>query len=57
MRGRWLIRSCALALLLVVASFGAAGSDIADAVMKGDRGAVRALLQRGTDVNAPQADG
>ncbi len=57
MPGRWLIGSCALVPWLVVASLGAAGSDIADAVMRGDQGAVRALLQQGTDVNAPQTDG
>ena len=52
MPGRWLIGSCALVPWLVVASLGAAGSDLADAVMRGDRGAVRALLQRGADPNA-----
>jgi ankyrin len=57
MWGRYVIQSCALVLLLAVTSTGAAGSDIADAVMKGDQKAVRARLQRGTDVNAPQADG
>jgi ankyrin repeat protein len=36
---------------------GAAGSALADAAMKGNREAVRALLQRNADVNAPQADG
>ena len=37
---------------------GAAGkSDVADAVMKGDKAALRALLQRHADVNAPQVDG
>src|SRR5947209_15268998 len=32
-------------------------SDVADAVMKGDRAALRALLEQRADVNAPQADG
>ena len=34
-----------------------AASDIADAVMNQDAGAVRALLAKKADVNAPQADG
>ena len=32
-------------------------SDVADAAMRGDRAAVRALLSQHADVNAPQADG
>ena len=48
---------CALASLLVIARLGAAGSDVADAVMRGDKSAVRALLERNADVNARQADG
>jgi len=50
----------AVTALLVGAatSAGAAGkSDVADAVMKGDTAALRALLQRRADVNAPQIDG
>jgi ankyrin repeat protein len=35
----------------------AAASDIADAVMRGDTAAVRALLRSKADVNAPQLDG
>src|SRR5258706_6383169 len=35
----------------------AAGSDVADAVMNGDPAALRALIQKKADVNAPQADG
>jgi ankyrin repeat protein len=35
----------------------AAGSDVADAAMRGDRTAVRRLLEKRVDVNAPQADG
>src|SRR5262245_44449769 len=35
----------------------ATASDVADAVMKGDRAALRALLQKKADVNAPQVDG
>ena len=49
---------CVLFVLLVVASLTAAGrSDVADAVMKGDRALLRTLLQQHADVNAPQADG
>src|SRR5881396_2116774 len=50
-----------VALLLIgvagVAPRAASRSEIADAVMKGDRTAVRTLLQRKADVNAPQVDG
>jgi hypothetical protein len=45
-------------ILLVSALLSAAGrSEVADAVMNGDRAALGALLQRKADVNAPQADG
>src|SRR5262245_7105639 len=36
---------------------GAGKSDVADAVMKGDRAALRRLLTAKADVNAPQVDG
>ena len=49
--------SCAVVMLVTVAGLSAAKSDVADAVMKGDKAAVRALLQQRVDVNAPQADG
>jgi ankyrin repeat protein len=45
------------ALLLTVGSLAAARPDIADAAMRGDRAAVRTLLQQGADVNARQPDG
>ena len=51
---------CAVAVLLSLASMpglGAAGSDVADAVMRGDTAAVRALLAQKADVNATQLDG
>src|SRR5579863_2010838 len=35
----------------------AAPSPVADAAMKGDRAAVKSLIQQKADVNAPQADG
>jgi ankyrin repeat protein len=40
-----------------LSALGDARSDVADAVMKGDRAALRTLLQQRADVNAPQADG
>ena len=54
MRIQWLL-VCALALSPSMA--GAAGSEVADAAMRGDRAAVRAALARKADVNATQADG
>lgn len=44
-------------LLLATMTVTAATSEVADAVMHGDPAAVRALLARKADVNAPQADG
>jgi uncharacterized protein len=44
-------------VLLSVAGLNAAGSDVADAVMRGDAAAVRALLAQKADVNATQLDG
>jgi ankyrin repeat protein len=46
-------------LLLPVASLlmAAAASDVADAAMKGNKDAVRSLLQQKANVNAPQSDG
>jgi len=57
-----ILRPALLAMLavctLVGASLGAAAkSDIADAAMRGDAAAVRALLTKKVDVNAPQNDG
>jgi ankyrin repeat protein len=51
------ILGCSLLLLLSAVTAGAASSEVADAAMKGSRDAVRALLQRKADVNAPQVDG
>ncbi len=50
----------AVGALLLLAASGpvlAAGSEVADAAAKGDRNAVRSLIQRKVDVNAPQVDG
>ena len=57
---RHLVGSCAVALLLALGStpsVGAAASEVANAVMRGDAAAVRALLAQKADVNAAQADG
>ena len=63
-RSSWIKHSgrCVLCGLIVfvvfVASSAAAGkSDVADAAMRGDRAAVRALLAQRADVNAAQDDG
>ncbi|HLG56426.1 MAG TPA: ankyrin repeat domain-containing protein [Vicinamibacterales bacterium] len=53
---RHVLGSCAW-LLLTAAAAAAAGSEVADATMKRDSGAVRALIQRKANVNAPQVDG
>ena len=47
---------CAAVLLLSIAG-SSAGPDVANAVMKGDRAALRKLLLAKADVNAPQVDG
>jgi ankyrin len=44
-------------VLVLSAHAAAATSEIADAAMKGNTAAVRALVQRNADVNAPQVDG
>ena len=49
--------ACCLVAVLCAASLSAAGSELADAVMRGNKAAVRSLLQRKVDVNAPQVDG
>ena len=52
-----IIGSCAVLMLLSAGGFAAGRSDRADAAMKGDKAAVRALVAQHADVNAPQADG
>jgi len=54
--GRRVAGLSAVACLWAV-NVGAAGSELADAVMKGNRAAVQSLLQRSADVNVPQVDG
>jgi uncharacterized protein len=44
-------------LALSTSAFGAAGSSVADAAMRGDRTLVHTLLQQRADVNAAQPDG
>jgi uncharacterized protein len=54
------MRHAVAACLIVLLSSGtarAASSDVADAAMKGNKDAVRALLQRKADVRIPQMDG
>jgi ankyrin repeat protein len=51
------IGSAAVLLVCATAFVGGAGSDVADAVMKGDTDAVRRLLAQKADVNATQVDG
>lgn len=48
---------CTLVLLAGFATLGAGRSELADAVMNGDKAAIRALLDKHVDVNAAQADG
>ena len=51
------ILGCCLVVLLAAGQAAAATSEVADAAMKGNRDAVRALLQRKADVTSPQIDG
>jgi len=46
-----------LVLCVTAPGRGAGKSDVADAAMRGDRAALRALLQQKADVSAPQIDG
>ena len=49
---------CAFATLFTAGfSFASGRSDVADAAMKSDKAAIRALLQQKADVNVAQADG
>src|SRR5262247_2026801 len=54
---RRVIGGCFVTLLLSAQGLIAAGSDIADAAMNRNKDAVRSLLQKKADVNAPQVDG
>lgn len=46
-----------LVAVVSVGCFGAGKADVADAMMRGNKQAVRELLLKKADVNAPQADG
>jgi ankyrin repeat protein len=48
---------CVIALLSAAALAAAVKSEVADAAMRGDKSAVRTLLQEKAGVNAPQIDG
>src|SRR5215468_10170901 len=54
---RRVIGGCFVMALLSAQGLTAAGSDIADATMNRNKDAVRSLLQKKVDVNAPQVDG
>ncbi|HLK50060.1 MAG TPA: ankyrin repeat domain-containing protein [Bryobacteraceae bacterium] len=54
---RHAIETALLGFLAVLGASAAGRSEVADAVMQGDRPAVRALLAKKADVNAPQVDG
>ena len=56
-RHRSLVAVSAIVLGISALVSAAGPSEVADAVMKGDRAALRALLQRKADVNAPRVDG
>ena len=49
--------ACAVLLLLTSSALWAAGSEVADAVMKRNIAALRSLLQQKANVNTPQIDG
>ena len=49
--------ACTVLLLLSSSALWAAGSEVADAVMKRNLAALRSLLQQKANVNAPQIDG
>jgi ankyrin repeat protein len=57
MNRRLLVACGAVLLLWIVGVSGAGRSVVADAAMKGDKAALRTLLQQKSDVNAPQIDG
>ncbi|MBZ5632239.1 MAG: ankyrin repeat domain-containing protein [Acidobacteriia bacterium] len=54
---RRLVDSGVVLLALSIVGLGAGRSDVADAAMRGDKAAVRTLVEQKADVNAPQNDG
>ena len=57
MRCRGAVEICVAALVFASAGLAAVESDVANAAMARDRDAVRSLVAKHADVNAPQADG
>jgi ankyrin len=57
MKAREFLGCAALLLGTMTVAFGADASDVADAAMRTDVAAVRTLIQKKADINAPQADG
>ncbi|HEY1760238.1 MAG TPA: ankyrin repeat domain-containing protein [Bryobacteraceae bacterium] len=57
MRVRYIMAACGVVLMTSLAAFSAASSPVADAAEKGDKAAVKALIQQKADVNMTQADG
>jgi ankyrin repeat protein len=57
MNSRLLASVGVLVLCVTALGRGAGKSDVADAAMKGDRAALRTLLQQKADASAPQVDG
>src|SRR5580658_1880008 len=57
MRVPHILSACGVVLIASLAAFGAVSSPVADAAQKGDKAAVRALIQQKADVNIAQADG
>jgi ankyrin len=51
------VLGCCFVVLLTATGAAAAGSEVADAAMKQNRDAVRLLITRKANVNAPQVDG
>ena len=50
------LSACTAALALCLCAYGA-NNPVSDAAMKGDKAALRSLLEQKADVNAPQTDG
>jgi cytohesin len=51
------LKACSFTFVLALAALGATPSPVADAAAKGDRAAVKSLIQQKADVNVPQPDG
>src|SRR3954467_9873014 len=54
---RRILAAAAIAALCMPSILSAAQSDVADAAQRGDKAAVRALVQKKADINAAQLDG